>query len=171
VLVIAAYPYFKRFTYWPQLVLGLVFNWGALVGWAAIKGSLALPPFLLYAGCVLWTIGYDTIYAHQDKEDDELLGLKSTALKFGDNTVSWVGAFYSGAVVLWLAAGFLAGTHLIFYLAVVLASLQMAWQTATLDINDAANCLRRFRSNRDVGVAVFLGLVTDMGLSWLAGLS
>jgi 4-hydroxybenzoate polyprenyltransferase len=95
--IVAVYPFMKRFTYWPQAVLGLAFNWGALVGWASVKGSLALPPLLLYVGSVLWTIGYDTIYAHQDTEDDLMLGLKSTALTFGERTPAWVGGFYAGA--------------------------------------------------------------------------
>lgn len=169
--LVALYPFMKRITYWPQLVLGLAFNWGALMGWAAVKGSLAPAPLLLYAGSVLWTIGYDTIYAHQDKEDDLMLGLKSTALKFGDATVDYVGGLYAGAVVLWALAGAMAGTHLIFYAALALIALQLAWQVSTLDISDAGNCLRRFRSNRDVGFALFLGLVADMALSRIAGLS
>ena len=170
-LLVAIYPFTKRLTYWPQLVLGLAFNWGALVGWTAVKGQIALAPLVLYAGSVMWTIGYDTIYAHQDREDDLMLGLKSTALRFGENTASWVGAFYGGALVLWTIAGALAGAHLVFFLAVALVALQLAWQVTTLDIDDSANCLRRFRSNRDVGAAIFLGLVADMGSSWLAGLS
>ncbi len=169
--LVALYPFMKRITYWPQLVLGLAFNWGALMGWAAIKGSLSVAPLLLYAGAVLWTIGYDTIYAHQDKEDDLMLGLKSTALRFGNRTVDWVGGFYAGAVLLWAMAGAAAGVHLIFYTALALISLQLAWQVTTLDIADARNCLRRFRSNRDVGVALFLGLVADMALSRIAGLA
>lgn len=170
-LLVAVYPFTKRLTYWPQFVLGLAFNWGALVGWTSAKGSLAVAPLLLYAGSVAWTIGYDTIYAHQDKEDDLLLGLKSTALRFGDATASWVGAFYGSALVLWTVAGFLAGAHLVFFCAVALAALQLAWQVTTLDIADPGNCLRRFRSNRDVGAAIFLGLVADMALSSLAGLA
>jgi 4-hydroxybenzoate polyprenyltransferase len=130
-----------------------------------------LPAFLLYAGSVLWTMGYDTIYAHQDRETDLLLGLKSTAIRFGDDTMTWVGGLYAGAVLLWLLAGFFAGTHLIFFSAVVLVSLQMAWQVTTLDVSDPANCLRRFRSNRDVGLVMFLGLVADMALSRFAGLN
>jgi 4-hydroxybenzoate polyprenyltransferase len=169
--IVAAYPFAKRVTPFPQFVLGAVFSWGALVGWAAVKGSIGWPAIFLFAGCVLWTIGYDTIYAHQDKEDDALLGLGSTALKFGDDTVSYVGALYLSAVGLWLLAGAMAGMHLIYYLALTLVFLQMSWQVSTLDINDPANCLRRFRSNRDVGIAVFLGLVADMTLSWFAGLS
>jgi 4-hydroxybenzoate polyprenyltransferase len=170
-LIVAVYPFAKRVTSYPQVVLGLAFNWGALVGWAAEKGSLDLPALALYVGCVLWTVGYDTIYAHQDKEDDALLGLGSTALHFGDNTVSFVGAVYGLAGILWLTAGALAGAHLVFFLSVTLVFLQMSWQVATLDIRDPDNCLWRFRSNRDVGIAVFLGLIADMALSWFAGLS
>ena len=169
-VIVAAYPLAKRVIPYPQLVLGFAFSWGALVGWAAVKGSLGLPALALFTGCVFWTIGYDTIYAHQDKEDDALLGLGSTALKFGDNTVSTVGALYGLAAIFWLVAGALAGAHLVYFLAVALVFLQMSWQVATLDIDDSANCLRRFQSNRDVGVAVFLGLVADKALSWFAGL-
>lgn len=166
--IVAIYPFAKRLTPYPQLVLGLAFNWGALVGWSAVHGSLDYPPLALYLGCVVWTIGYDTIYAHQDKEDDALLGLGSTALSFGDRTVSIVGALYGCAVLSWLLAGALAGAHLIYYLALTLVFLQMTWQVTTLDASDPENCLRRFRSNRDVGIAVFLGLVLDMLLSWFA---
>lgn len=169
--LVALYPFMKRVTYWPQLVLGLAFNWGALMGWAAVKGELAAAPLLLYAGSVAWTIGYDTIYAHQDKEDDLMLGLKSTALRFGDATVDWVGGFYAAAIVLWAMAAAAAGAHLIFYSALALIGLQLAWQVTTLDTSDAQNCLHRFRSNRDVGLALFLGLVADMAISRLAGLS
>jgi len=169
--LVAIYPFFKRFTFWPQVVLGLTFKWGALVGWSAVYGELSAAPLVLYAGCVLWTIGYDTIYAHQDKEDDALLGLKSTALRFGDATQDWVGGFYAGAVVLWAVAGFLAGAHLIFFTALAIVAIALAWQVTTLDIDDPANCLRRFRSNRDVGWGLFLGLIADMAISALAGLA
>lgn len=169
-LLVLIYPYMKRLTNWPQLVLGLAFNWGALVGWAAVKGSLDWAPVMLYLGSVAWTIGYDTIYAHQDAEDDLMLGLKSTALHFGENTPSAVGAFYSAAIVFWTLAGFLAGAHLIFFLALALIGLQLAWQVSSLDIRNPKNCLRRFRSNRDVGAVLFLGLAADMLLSWWSGL-
>ena len=165
--LVAVYPFMKRLTYWPQLVLGLTFKWGALVGWAAVTGSLALAPVVLYAGCVLWTIGYDTIYAHQDKEDDLAIGLKSTALKFGDATPQWLVAFYAGAVVLWAVAGALAGARLAFFLALGLASVQLAWQVATLNTADAGNCLARFKSNRWIGWLLFLGLAADMALAAL----
>ena len=170
-LIVLVYPFTKRLTYWPQVVLGLAFNWGALLGWTAAKGSLAAAPLALYAGSVLWTVGYDTIYAHQDKEQDLMLGLKSTALRFGEATANWVGGLYAGALVLWTIAGVLAGAHLVFFCTIAFVALQMAWQVTTLDTSDASNCLRRFRSNRDVGAAIFLGLVVDMALSWLAGLA
>ncbi len=169
--VVAIYPFLKRYTNWPQVGLGLAFNWGALLGWTAVKGSIGWPAVVLYLGAICWTIGYDTIYAHQDKKDDQSIGLKSTAITFGDNSPTWIGGFYAAAVTLWLISGFMAGAHLIFVTAVVLVSLQLSWQVVTLDVNDPLNCLRRFRSNRDVGIALFLGLVTDMALSWFAGLS
>ena len=163
-LLIAVYPFSKRFTFWPQAVLGLTFKWGALVGWAAVTGSLALPALALYAGSVLWTIGYDTIYAHQDKEDDALLGLKSTALRFGEATPRWLAGFYAGAIILWGAAGLLAGAGAVFLLALGLIALQLAWQIRTLDMDDAGNCLGRFKSNRLVGWLLLVGLAADMGL-------
>jgi 4-hydroxybenzoate polyprenyltransferase len=167
-LLIAIYPFAKRFTYWPQVVLGLTFKWGALVGWAAVTGSLSPAPIALYAGSVLWTIGYDTIYAHQDKEDDLAVGLKSTALRFGADTQRWLVLFYAGAVALWAAAGLLAGAGIPFSIALVVAALQLAWQVATLDIADTRNCLARFKSNQLVGWTLFLGLAADMALAALA---
>ncbi|MCL4766941.1 MAG: 4-hydroxybenzoate octaprenyltransferase [Hyphomicrobiaceae bacterium] len=169
--LVAIYPFMKRVTFWPQAVLGLTFKWGALLGWSAVYGELAAAPLVLYLGCVLWTIGYDTIYAHQDKEDDALLGLRSTALRLGEATQRWVAGFYAAAAALWAVAGVLAGAHLIFFTALALVGVQLAWQVATLDTADPANCLRRFRSNRDVGWALFLGLIADMAISALAGLA
>jgi 4-hydroxybenzoate polyprenyltransferase len=163
--LVAIYPFMKRLTYWPQIVLGLTFKWGALLGWAAVKGSLALAAVLLYAGSVLWTIGYDTIYAHQDKEDDLALGLKSSAIKLGAGTRKWVAVFYAAAVVLWALATSLAGGHLVAGLALALVAAQMLWQVYTLDIDDAANCLVRFRSNCTVGWVFFLGLIADAMLT------
>jgi 4-hydroxybenzoate polyprenyltransferase len=162
--LIAVYPFSKRFTYWPQLMLGLTFKWGALVGWAAVNGWLGAAPLALYAGSVLWTIGYDTIYAHQDKEDDLMVGLKSTALRFGAATPRWLTAFYAGAITLWGYAGLLAGAGFGFYLGLAIAATQLAWQVATLDTSDAGNCLARFKSNQLVGWALFLGIVADMAL-------
>jgi 4-hydroxybenzoate polyprenyltransferase len=168
--LVAVYPFAKRFTYWPQVVLGLTFKWGALVGWTASRGTLEWPPILLYAGCVLWTIGYDTIYAHQDKEDDLAMGLKSTAIRFGDNTKPWVGAFCAGAMILWLAAILSAGIAVgaIFVIGLLAVAAILAWQVTTLDMADPANCLRRFKSNRDVGWILLATIIADMGTRLLA---
>jgi len=163
--LIAIYPFMKRLTHWPQVVLGLTFKWGALVGWSAMTGSLALAPLALYAGCVLWTIGYDTIYAHQDKEDDLRVGLKSTALRLGAATPIWLLGFYGGAVLFWGVAGAVAGARHAFFLALGLAGAQLAWQAATLQAADPANCLARFKSNALVGWLVLVGLVADMALA------
>jgi 4-hydroxybenzoate polyprenyltransferase len=164
-LPIAIYPFMKRVTFWPQAVLGLTFKWGALVGWAAVTGGLSAAPILFYAGCVLWTIGYDTIYAHQDKEDDALLGLKSTALKLGADTQRWLAAFYMGTVILWALAAALAGAHIPFFASLALVSAHFAWQVTTVDIANPGNCLARFKSNQAVGWILFFGLVADMMLA------
>ena len=160
--LVAIYPFMKRFTYWPQLVLGLTFKWGALVGWASVRGAIELPAVLLYAGCVLWTIGYDTIYAHQDKEDDLAMGLKSTAIRFGERTKPWISGFYAGALVLWTLAAILAGVRSITFLGLAVMAALLVWQVATLRIDDPANCLVRFKANRFIGWIFFGALVADM---------
>jgi 4-hydroxybenzoate polyprenyltransferase len=158
---VVIYPFMKRITDWPQLGLGLAFSWGALMGWAAIFGSLAWPPFLLYAGAILWTIGYDTIYAHQDKEDDALIGVRSTARLFGENTRQMLTRLYGGAT--WLIGwSFIeAGAGWAAILGVLLGALHFSWQIWRLDIDDPAQCLRLFQSNRDYGLIIFAGLVAD----------
>jgi 4-hydroxybenzoate polyprenyltransferase len=160
--LVAIYPFMKRLTYWPQVVLGLTFKWGALVGWTAAQGTLAWPAVTLYAGCVLWTIGYDTIYAHQDKEDDLALGLKSTAIRFGDATRSWLTGLYGAALALWALASVQAGAGMFTVLALALSGAGLAWQIVSLDTNDPANCLARFKANRFIGWLFFAGLVADM---------
>jgi 4-hydroxybenzoate polyprenyltransferase len=160
--IVAAYPFMKRITYWPQAVLGLAFSWGALMGWAATFGRLDWPAVLLYAAAIAWTIAYDTIYAHQDKEDDALIGVKSTALKFGAATKPWLAGFFSLALLLLAAAGLLAGAGTFFLLGLAAAALHAFWQITTLNIDDASNCLRRFRSNHEFGALVFLGIWADM---------
>jgi 4-hydroxybenzoate polyprenyltransferase len=157
--LIGTYPFMKRVTYWPQLFLGLNFNWGALLGWSAVTGGLALPPLLLYLGGVFWTIGYDTIYAHQDKEDDRRIGVKSSALALGRRTRPWLFAFYAAAVLLWGGAGLAAGLAPLFWVGLLAAVLQLAWQAARVDIDDPADCLRKFRSSRLVGWLVLAGIV------------
>jgi 4-hydroxybenzoate polyprenyltransferase len=164
--LVALYPFAKRFTYWPQVVLGLTFKWGALVGWTAARGRIEWPAVLLYAGCVLWTIGYDTIYAHQDKDDDVAMGLKSTAIRFGDDTKAWVAGFYVAAVVLWVAAFVAAGVAIsvIVVVGLLVVIVVLAWQVVTLDMADPVNCLVRFKSNRNVGWIVLATLMLDMGV-------
>ena len=163
--VVALYPLVKRVSYWPQAVLGLAFSWGALMGYAAVQGRLDWAAIVLYAGAVSWTIGYDTIYAHQDREDDSLLGLKSTALKFGRATKAWLAVLYGLAFIAITVAGIAAKAETVFLLGMIVAGAQLIWQVATLDINDAENCLERFRSNRDFGLIVFAALVLDTFLA------
>ncbi|HET7850600.1 MAG TPA: 4-hydroxybenzoate octaprenyltransferase [Pseudolabrys sp.] len=160
-LVVVIYPFMKRITYWPQIVLGLAFSWGALMGWPAVFGRLDWPALVLYAGSIAWVIGYDTIYAHQDREDDALIGIKSTALLFGERTRPMLALFYTTAVVLIGAAGFMAGGELIFALGMIAFAAHLAWQVLRLDINDPAHCLRLFKSNRDAGLILFLALLLE----------
>jgi len=159
--VVAVYPFMKRITYWPQIVLGLAFAWGALMGWPAVFGRLDLPAYLLYAGSIAWVIGYDTIYAHQDREDDALLGLKSTALLFGDRTKPALAAFFAASVILIGLAGLSAGAGLVFWLALAAFAAHLARQVVRLDIGDPALCLALFKSNRDAGLLLFGGLALD----------
>jgi len=159
--VVAIYPFMKRITYWPQIVLGLAFSWGALMGWPAIFATLDPPALLLYAGSISWVIGYDTIYAHQDREDDALIGIKSTALLFGQRTRPMLAIFFAAAVILIGAAGWSAGGGLLFALGVLAFAGHLAWQTLRLDIDDPALCLALFKSNRDAGLILFAALILD----------
>ena len=159
--VVAIYPFMKRITYWPQIVLGLAFSWGALMGWPARFARLDAPALLLYAGAISWVIGYDTIYAHQDRDDDALIGIKSTALLFGPRTKPMLAFFFALAVVLIGSAGWSAGAGVMFALGLVLFASHLAWQIARLDIDDPALCLALFKSNRDAGLILFAALVLD----------
>lgn len=163
-LPVAIYPFMKRLISCPQFVLGLAFSWGALMGWAALFGSLSIAPILLYGAAICWTIGYDTIYAHQDKEDDAILGLGSTALAFGQQTKSWLSVFYAATIVLLAIAGWQAGAGPVFYIGIAAATLHLFWQIATLNIDDPDNCLTRFRANRDFGAIVFAAIIADMAI-------
>ena len=163
--IVAIYPFMKRITYWPQIVLGLAFSWGALMGWAAMFGRLDYPALLLYAGSIAWVIGYDTIYAHQDSEDDALIGIKSTALLFGSRTKPMLAVFYSAAVVLIGIAGFGAGGGLVFVLGLLAFAAHLCWQVVRLDIADPDNCLAVFKSDRDAGLILFAGLVLQAAVS------
>jgi 4-hydroxybenzoate polyprenyltransferase len=159
--VVAIYPFMKRITHWPQIALGFAFSWGALMGWAAAFGRLDAPALVLYAGAISWVIGYDTIYAHQDREDDALIGVKSTAILFGSATRSMLALFYALAVVLIGTAGYLAGAGIVFTIGLAAFAAHLAWQVRRLDINDSAVCLMLFKSDRDAGLILFAGLALD----------
>ncbi|MFQ5985417.1 MAG: 4-hydroxybenzoate octaprenyltransferase [Alphaproteobacteria bacterium] len=156
---IAAYPFMKRITYWPQAFLGLIFNWGALMGWAAVKDGLDWPAVALYVACLFWTLGYDTIYAHQDKEDDALLGMKSTALKLAERTKPWLWGFYAGALAFLALAGALAGLAWPYFAVLAAAAAHFAWQVAKVDLDRPEDCLTKFVANKWLGLIVFAGIV------------
>jgi 4-hydroxybenzoate polyprenyltransferase len=160
-LLVAIYPFMKRVTWWPQFFLGLAFSWGALVGWTAETGALSAPPLLLYLGCILWTIGYDTIYAMQDIEDDALIGVKSTARLFGRRTRLLVALFYAAAVACWVGAAVLVGSGPIFGIVLTAAVALLVWQVVTLDAREPGNPLVRFKANHYVGLALTLALLLE----------
>jgi 4-hydroxybenzoate polyprenyltransferase len=164
-ILVAVYPFMKRITYWPQAWLGLTFNWGALLGWAAVHGDLAAPALVLYAAGVFWTLGYDTIYAHQDKQDDALIGVKSTALRLGAASRPWLAVFYGLAAVLLALCGVLAGLAWPFYVALGVAALHFVWQAMRVALDDQKDCLAKFKSNRDVGLILFAGIVAGQVLA------
>ncbi len=158
--LVVLYPLAKRVTYWPQAVLGIVFNWGALLGWPAVNGEYpGWPALALHAGCFLWTLGYDTIYAHMDRADDVAAGVKSSALALGGRTRPFLWAVYGGAVALWALAGALAPLGPLFHAGLALAAGHFVWQIRSLDIDDPANCLRLFRSNIGFGWIVFAAII------------
>jgi 4-hydroxybenzoate polyprenyltransferase len=159
--IVVVYPFMKRITYWPQIVLGLAFSWGALMGWAAAFGRLDAPALVLYAGAIAWVIGYDTIYAHQDREDDALIGIKSTALLFGPRTKAMLAVFYSLAVGLIGVSGLLAGARAAFAVGLAAFAGHLAWQIVRLDIADPDRCLRLFKANRDAGLVLFAAMLAD----------
>ena len=160
-VIVAVYPFMKRITWWPQIVLGLAFSWGALMGFAVTLGQIDAAALLLYAGSIAWVIGYDTIYAHQDAEDDALIGIKSTARLFGARTHRALAIFYSLAVVLIGAALALAGARWPAWIGLAAFATHLVWQIRRLEISDPALCLRIFKSNRDAALLLFAGLLVD----------
>ena len=158
-VLVFTYPLSKRVTYWPQFVLGLAFNWGALLGWAAVRGEIGLAPVLLYVAGIFWTLGYDTIYAHQDRRDDATAGVKSTARRLGLGSKPWLFAFYSIAAALFAATGIVAGLGWIFFGGLALATIQLVWQVADVDLDAPKDCLAKFRSNRLVGWLILAAAV------------
>ena len=163
--LIAAYPFMKRITWWPQLWLGLTFNYGALLGWAAVTGSLSAAPLLLYIGGIFWTLGYDTIYAHQDTEDDALVGVKSSARWLGARTRPFLYVTYAVTVVFLIAAGAWAALHWSYYPLLGLAALHLVWQARALKIDTPDDCLAKFRANHRTGALVFLAIVAGSVLA------
>ena len=157
--LVVTYPFMKRVTYWPQAFLGLTFNWGALMGYAAAKDRLDAAPLLLYAAGIAWTLVYDTIYAHQDKEDDALIGIRSTALKFGAATRRWLVPFAIAMTLLLAAMIAAAGLGLFAWLALIGVAGHLAWQIATVDFDNPADCLAKFHSNRKIGWILLIGII------------
>ena len=157
--LVALYPLAKRITWWPQLMMGFTFGFGAPLGYAAGANHIGLAWMLIYAAAILWDLGFDTIYAHQDREDDALIGVKSTARLFGERTQPFLAACYAGTVIVLAAAGYAAGVHVWFYPALLLPAGLLVRQVVQLDIHDPAVCLRLFRANREVGLAVALALL------------
>ena len=160
-VIVAVYPFMKRITWWPQIVLGLAFSWGALMGFAVTLGRIDATALVLYAGSIAWVIGYDTIYAHQDAEDDALIGIKSTARLFGARTHRALVAFYSLAVVLIGVALVLAGARWPAWIGLAAFAGHLIWQIRRLEISNPALCLRLFKSNRDAGLLLFAGVLVD----------
>jgi 4-hydroxybenzoate polyprenyltransferase len=160
-VIVAVYPFMKRITYWPQIVLGLAFSWGALMGFAVTFGRIDATALVLYAGSIAWVIGYDTIYAHQDTEDDALIGIKSTALLFGARTRPALMVFYGLALVLIGAALALAGAGWMAWIGLAAFAVHLVSQIERLEIGDPKLCLRIFKSNRNAGLLLFAGLLSD----------
>jgi 4-hydroxybenzoate polyprenyltransferase len=163
-IIVAVYPFMKRITFWPQIVLGLAFSWGALMGFAVIVGRIDTPAVWLYGGSIAWVIGYDTIYAHQDAEDDALIGIKSTALLFGARTRPALAVFYGAAVVLIGMALVSAGANWPAWVGLAVFAAHLVRQIVRLDISNPALCLRIFKSNRDAGLLLFAGLLADAAM-------
>lgn len=160
--LIAVYPFMKRITNWPQIVLGLVFAWGALIGWASQTGSLDLPALLFYVACVIWIVGYDTIYAFQDLEDDAIAGIGSSALALGERAPLFIAICYVAMTALIGATYMLVGAGIFAFAGLAAAGTLMGWQIATLDMADNMGCLRRFKSNNYAGLLIALGLLAEV---------
>jgi 4-hydroxybenzoate polyprenyltransferase len=156
-VLVFTYPLMKRVTFWPQFFLGLAFNWGALLGWAAVRSEIALPAILLYVAGIFWTLGYDTIYAHQDRPDDPAAGIKSTARRLGLGSKPWLYGFYAATIFFLGLTGHMIGLGWPFWAGLGLGALQLAWQVADVDIDDPPDCLAKFKSNRLFGWLIFFG--------------
>lgn len=161
-VVVAIYPFAKRFTDWPQFVLGLAFSWGAFIGWSAIFAEVNWASFSLYLAAIVWTIGYDTIYAHQDREDDALIGVRSTARLFAENTKIWLVGLYGATLVFLALAFYISSMPLIAFVTLIIVMGLFIWQIKVLDIDNPDQCLRLFKFNGKVGLVIFAGLAVAL---------
>ena len=154
------YPLMKRFTYWPQLFLGITFNYGLLLAWVSIYESISLIPFLLYVGAIFWTLGYDTIYGYQDIKDDEIIGVKSTSIKFKNNPKKFLYLFYLIPILSLLILGYLMKFNYIYFIFLIVPFLHFfVYQIGNLNIKNPTNCLKLFKSNNFLGLIIFLNLL------------
>ena len=162
--LVAAYPFMKRITWWPQAWLGLTFNWGALMGYAAVTGKLSVSTALLYVAGISWTLGYDTIYAHQDKEDDALIGVKSSARRLGEKTKPALWLFFGAVLALFAVAGVVERFSAYYFVALAPAALHFTWQARSVDIDAPGSCLAIFKSNREAGLLLLAALLLEAAL-------
>lgn len=159
--MVIIYPLLKRYLWCPQLFLGFTFNMGSLMGWTAVKNQVSIEPIFFYVGCIFWTLGYDTIYAHQDRVDDEKLGVRSTALYFGNTTKCWLRTFYIISIMIWLCAGILSSLNNVFYIALLAIGFAFYYQYKDLDLNDPSKCMYIFKNNSYVGLLLFFSILLD----------
>lgn len=159
--LVAIYPFMKRVTYWPQAWLGFTFNWGVLVGYAAVAGGISWGAGALYLAGVFWTLGYDTIYAHQDKEDDALIGVKSTALAFGAQTKQWLALFYFATIAFFAIGGAMSGASPVYFISLIPGAAHLARQVHVANIDNGEACLKVFKSNRDAGLLLALAPICE----------
>ena len=153
------YPLMKRFTYWPQLFLGITFNYGLILGWTAIKGEISIVPMIFYLGAIFWTLGYDTIYGYQDIKDDEIIGVKSTSIKFKNNPKKFISLCYLISLLSIITIGFLMNFSNIFFLFLLIPAIHMFYQIKKLNILIGDNCLKIFKSNNTLGFIIFVNLL------------
>jgi 4-hydroxybenzoate polyprenyltransferase len=160
IIPIIVYPFMKRVTYWPQLFLAFTINWGALIGWVAVKEEMSIATVMIYVACIFWTMGYDTIYAHQDKHDDMMLGIKSSALKLGASTKKYLYIFYSVTVLLLWVLGIMMDSGVVFHAFLFIGAFQLFWQIKTVDLNNPKDCMQKFISNKYFGLIVLIAILS-----------
>jgi len=158
------YPLMKRFTYWPQLFLGITFNYGLILGWTAIKGEIDFITIIFYLGAIFWTLGYDTIYGYQDIRDDEIIGLKSTSIKFKSNPKKFLFVSYSFLFILFLVGGFYMKFNYSYYLLSIIPLFHLCFQLRIFNLNDSISCLKAFKSNNMFGLIVWLNILIAKNL-------